>query len=168
MTDQPTSKERDAFEAWAADKFATHRSAYDPTRYLLEDTQRMWQAWQARADQAIRDRLTTEPEWNTARVVSYFRSFQMIEAANAVEAMQAKIDALMLEHCPGEMSAEQRAEWAKHQQPTAYTDPPIQSCDDGMRAMMHGPCNGLGCENCDDGTVVVVWPPAASAGEQNG
>lgn len=30
-------------------------------------------------------------------------------------AKQAKIDALMLEFSPGEMSAEQRAEWAKHQ-----------------------------------------------------
>lgn len=33
----------------------------------------------------------------------------------ALAAKQAKIDALMLEFCPGEMSAEQRAEWAKHQ-----------------------------------------------------
>ena len=30
-------------------------------------------------------------------------------------AKQAKIDALMLEFCPGEMSQEQRDEWAKHQ-----------------------------------------------------
>lgn len=35
---------------------------------------------------------------------------------SAVNAKQARIDALMLEFCPGEMSAEQRAEWAKHQQ----------------------------------------------------
>ena len=33
-----------------------------------------------------------------------------------VRAKQARIDALMLEFCPGEMSAEQRAEWAKAQQ----------------------------------------------------
>jgi hypothetical protein len=36
---------------------------------------------------------------------------------SALDAKQAKIDALMLEFCPGEMSAEQRAEWEKHQRP---------------------------------------------------
>lgn len=35
----------------------------------------------------------------------------------ALDAKQAKIDALMMEFCPGEMSKEQREEWAKHQQP---------------------------------------------------
>lgn len=32
-------------------------------------------------------------------------------------ALQAKIDALMLEYCPDEMTPEQLANWAKHQQP---------------------------------------------------
>ena len=32
----------------------------------------------------------------------------------ALDDKQAKIDALMFEFCPGEMSAEQKAEWAKH------------------------------------------------------
>jgi len=32
-------------------------------------------------------------------------------------ALQAKLDALMLEYCPGEMSNAQIAEWAKHQKP---------------------------------------------------
>lgn len=41
-----------------------------------------------------------------ARCDTYFR---------AMESKQAKIDALMLEFCPGEMSAEQRAEWARNQ-----------------------------------------------------
>ncbi len=36
---------------------------------------------------------------------------------NACQAKQARIDALMLEFCPGEMSAEQRAEWARNQKP---------------------------------------------------
>lgn len=31
-------------------------------------------------------------------------------------ALEAKIDALMLEHCPSEMTAEQREKWAKHQE----------------------------------------------------
>jgi hypothetical protein len=34
---------------------------------------------------------------------------------SALAAKQAKIDALMLEFCPGEMSAEQKPDWAKHQ-----------------------------------------------------
>jgi hypothetical protein len=34
-----------------------------------------------------------------------------------VDAKQARIDALMLEFCPDEMDAEQRAEWANHQKP---------------------------------------------------
>lgn len=37
----------------------------------------------------------------------------MIDLAR--EPLQAKIDALMLEHCPDEMTPEQIAEWAKHQ-----------------------------------------------------
>lgn len=34
-----------------------------------------------------------------------------------VHALQAKIDALMLEHCPDEMTDEQKADWAAHQRP---------------------------------------------------
>lgn len=33
------------------------------------------------------------------------------------QSKQAKIDALMLEYCPDEMTAEQKAEYAKHQKP---------------------------------------------------
>ena len=33
----------------------------------------------------------------------------------AWDSQQARIDALMLEHCPDEMTPEQMAEWAKHQ-----------------------------------------------------
>lgn len=31
---------------------------------------------------------------------------------------QAEIDALMLEHCPGEMTPEQIEEWGRHQRPS--------------------------------------------------
>lgn len=37
------------------------------------------------------------------------------EAADTLEAQQAKIDALMLEYCPDEMTCELRAIWAQHQ-----------------------------------------------------
>ena len=33
----------------------------------------------------------------------------------AWDMQQAKIDRLMLEHCPDEMTQDQRADWAKHQ-----------------------------------------------------
>jgi|ERR1035437_5610934 hypothetical protein len=40
------------------------------------------------------------------------------DLARGVQAsMQAKIDALMLEYCPSEMTRDQRNEWAKHQTP---------------------------------------------------
>lgn len=61
MNEQVPSKERDAFEAWAADKFSTHRHAFVPDRYLLDTTNLAWKAWQARADQAIRERAAHEP-----------------------------------------------------------------------------------------------------------
>jgi hypothetical protein len=39
------------------------------------------------------------------------------EAAKLADSKQAKIDSLMLEFCPDEMTEQQRAEWAKHQRP---------------------------------------------------
>lgn len=42
---------------------------------------------------------------------------QVLYLMRALHAKQAKIDALMLEFCPGEMSKEQRDEWAEHQRP---------------------------------------------------
>lgn len=39
----------------------------------------------------------------------------LVDEKSKNAALQAKIDALMLEHCPDEMTPEQRAEWVKHQ-----------------------------------------------------
>src|SRR5688500_547471 len=63
---------------------------------------------------------TDEHKW----LAELGREVERLERQNAtllqaIEAKQAKIDALMLEFCPGEMSAEQRAEWEKHQRPSA-------------------------------------------------
>lgn len=41
---------------------------------------------------------------------------------NTVASKQAKIDALMLEFCPGEMPAEQKAEWAANQRTSVETE----------------------------------------------
>ena len=39
----------------------------------------------------------------------------LLHAAAEIERLQTRIDALMLEHCPDEMTHEQMAEWARHQ-----------------------------------------------------
>jgi hypothetical protein len=43
----------------------------------------------------------------------------LVSLAEAMEADQAKIDALMLEYCPDDMTPEQREEWARHQSRSA-------------------------------------------------
>lgn len=42
---------------------------------------------------------------------------RMREAADEIERLQSKVDALMLEYCPDEMSPEQKENWARHQVP---------------------------------------------------
>lgn len=37
------------------------------------------------------------------------------DAMEAINGLQARIDSLMLEHCPDEMTEQQMTEWAKHQ-----------------------------------------------------
>ena len=40
-----------------------------------------------------------------------------LEAHDKIESMQARIDELMLEYCPDEMTQEQIDNWCKHQKP---------------------------------------------------
>ena len=40
-------------------------------------------------------------------------------AARVADERQARIDALMLEYCPDEMTEAQKDNWAKHQRPTS-------------------------------------------------
>jgi hypothetical protein len=60
--------------------------------------------------------------------------------ARELATKQARIDALMLEHCPDEMTPEQLAEWARHQQPAARCstlcapDEPCSVAEDGKCA----------------------------------
>jgi hypothetical protein len=57
----------------------------------------------------------------------------------ALNAKQARIDALMMEFCPGEMSAAQRAEWARNQRPVSpaeQEDPARVTEDDGCPTEM--------------------------------
>jgi hypothetical protein len=47
-----------------------------------------------------------------------------------VDALQAKIDELMLEYCPEEMTVEQKAEWANHQK--SATDKEMKELVDAL------------------------------------
>lgn len=44
------------------------------------------------------------------------------EAKQVIDALEAKIDALMLEHCPDEMTPEQVENWEKHQRLSTSMD----------------------------------------------
>lgn len=48
---------------------------------------------------------------------------RVADLEDANDALQSKIDNLMLEYCPEDMSAEQMEEWAKHQ---AVIDPNLE------------------------------------------
>lgn len=45
------------------------------------------------------------------------------EAADELDRLQAKIDSLMLEYCPNEMTTEQMQEWGRHQKPVKQAPP---------------------------------------------
>ncbi len=69
-----------------------------------------------------RDRLRAEVERLTADLAGAHEQLadQTARWAAVVserDALRARIDALMLEYCPDEMTADQTAEWARHQAP---------------------------------------------------
>ena len=55
-----------------------------------------------------------------------------VRAGNEVEAQQAKIDSLMLEYCPNEMTQDQIDNWEKHQVVAELQLPkePCKNCDE--------------------------------------
>ncbi len=109
MADLPSKQ--DSTELYYAEMEAarnTAEAAYFTARPLLNEGPPV-ETFRAGFERAFR--LLWKPtaaETSDARVANLLR---------ALDAKQAKIDALMLEFCPGEMSAEQRAEWEKHQRP---------------------------------------------------
>jgi hypothetical protein len=46
-----------------------------------------------------------------------------------LDALQAKLDAVMLEYCAGDMTPEQIENWAKHQQPSVVETPVPIACE---------------------------------------
>ena len=55
---------------------------------------------------------------------------QNLKPTNRIQSKQAKIDALMLEYCPDEMTPEQIAEWEKHQKVSDLTLPDTSMKDE--------------------------------------
>jgi len=54
---------------------------------------------------------------------------ELADARRTIEELQAKVDALMLEYCPDEMTAAQKENWARHQEPCQPPHRP-SCCDD--------------------------------------
>ena len=72
-------------------------------------------AWKNQADKAGLD--INDEEYNVVlRLLNH-----ALEARDKIESMQARIDELMLEYCPDEMTQEQIDTWCKRQKP--YIDP---------------------------------------------
>lgn len=79
---------------------------------------------------AREDYATALIAWQRAEITRLQQQKQSL--LSALNAKQAKIDALMLEFCPGEMSAEQRAEYGRAQR--AVDEPPRESADPRLSA----------------------------------
>jgi hypothetical protein len=55
--------------------------------------------------------------WDQHMEVAQGNAWEIVKLEREVEAAQAKIDALMLEYCPDEMTEDQVANWERHQVP---------------------------------------------------
>lgn len=89
------------------------------TRWAIEEIERLRMAERMNVEtvaklQQERDELQRDIEADFMQG-AYARLKRLQQAEQERDGLKAKIDALMLEFCPGEMSAEQRAEWSKNQ-----------------------------------------------------
>lgn len=66
---------------------------------------------------------TAEEFGDCIRSISNTLLKQFFEQQVIINSKQAKIDALMLEYCPDEMTPEQLEEWEKHQHVVPKSDP---------------------------------------------
>lgn len=71
----------------------------------------------------------------TGNKLIYCLAAELRDARNDAAAKQARIDQLMLEYCPGEMTAEQLAEWGEHQVPARPDIVPIPANADQAAGM---------------------------------
>lgn len=67
-----------------------------------------------------------------AQIEAFGEAMAAWGAAQERERMQARIDALMLEHCPDEMSDEQKRNWAANQVPAQQGAWPFPSTGAGL------------------------------------
>jgi hypothetical protein len=99
---------------WDRDSFDELSDAMDELEELPDDKPDVTMGPAAKAEWALRDLLhQLHNKTDTERIAE-------LERQNA--ALQAKIDALMLEYCPDEMTFEQKEEWARHQRPVIAAD----------------------------------------------
>ena len=65
-----------------------------------------------------------QPECNNPKHVDIYHNQRKTihDLIDQNDSLQAKIDALMLEYCPDEMTEEQIAEWEKHQKPVTLSE----------------------------------------------
>ncbi len=54
--------------------------------------------------------------------VKFFSWNDLCNMRSQIVKQQAKIDALMLEYCPDELTSEQRENWARHQVPVSKAE----------------------------------------------
>ena len=101
----------------------------------LQENPRLEEALkQARSYRAI-----PEPKRNgfQSDIIALADGVELLKSNNAqlvseTQGKQSRIDALMLEYCPDEMSEEQKAEWARHQEPVRF------GCHCDIEAMPEG------------------------------
>ena len=60
-------------------------------------------------------------EWHLLYAAIETDTASLKDALARIDHMQAKIDSLMLEFCPEDVTEEQLAEWARHQRPVDAT-----------------------------------------------
>ena len=94
---------------------ATRNDVYAARRAIDKALTAYAQADSAPAGFTIADDECGEPAGLLARIVTSYTGPQESAHQTALAEKQAKIDALMLEYCPEEMTAEQMAEWQRNQ-----------------------------------------------------
>jgi chromosome segregation ATPase len=86
---------------------------------LHQDASSKWAflEWRDRAEKAEAELTALREELKNCSAAFDRQQEQLDRHADQLASKQAKIDSLMFEYCPEEMSPEQKAEWTRHQQP---------------------------------------------------
>jgi hypothetical protein len=90
--------------------------------FALELAREMDRRFQSGNAIAIEKATVPTFEWKLLYAAIETDTASLADALTRIDAMQAKIDALMLEFCPEDMTPEQIAEWGAHQRPVSEVD----------------------------------------------